>query len=300
MTVHDGTDPFAVADAVVDAHDAESLSHGNTGRRMPELVTVALRRIAMTAGAEILAIYKRDFAVREKADASPVTEADEAAERLIVRELAMLSPDIPIVAEESFAAGNAPTALGNRFWLVDPLDGTKEFINRNGEFTVNIALVEGGRPVMGVVYAPAIGRMFCGTVGVGATAQQVDADGDLGEASPIAVRRPAADGLVVVASRSHRDAKTDEYLAQYTVKQLTSAGSSLKFCLVAAGEADLYPRLGRTMEWDTAAGHAILAAAGGTVETLDGKPLGYGKPGLDNPHFVACGGPGAHPSTGSG
>ena len=290
MTMHDGTDPFAVADAVVDAHDAASLSHGSTGRHMPELVTVALRRIAMAAGAGILAIYKRDFAVREKADASPVTEADEAAERLILRELAMLSPDIPIVAEEAVAAGNAPTVLGNRFWLVDPLDGTKEFINRNGEFTVNIALVEAGRPVMGVVYAPAIGRMFCGTVGVGATAQQVDPDGDLGEASPIAVRRPAADGLVVVASRSHRDTKTDEYLARYTVKALTSAGSSLKFCLVAAGEADLYPRLGRTMEWDTAAGHAILAAAGGTVETLDGKPLGYGKPVFENPFFVARGG----------
>ncbi len=285
-----GDGPFEVADAPADAQDA-ARSRGNErgGPRMPELVTVALRRIAMAAGSEILAIYKRDFAVRAKEDASPVTEADEAAERLILAELAQLSPDMPAVAEESVAAGNVPAPLGNRFWLVDPLDGTKEFINRNGEFTVNIALVEGGRPVMGVVYAPAIGRMFCGTVGVGATMQRVE-DGELDEPSPIAVREPAADGLVVVASRSHRDAKTDEYLAQYQVRELTSAGSSLKFCLVAAGEADLYPRLGRTMEWDTAAGHAILAAAGGSVETLDGAPLSYGKPGFENPFFVARGG----------
>ena len=280
----DGT----VAETGEDAHDAgDFTSTEMSGRRMPELVTVALRRIAMAAGAEILAIYERDFVVRSKQDASPVTEADEAAERLILAELAMLAPDIPAVAEESVAAGRMPKALGNRFWLVDPLDGTKEFISRNGEFTVNIALVEGGRPVMGVVYAPAIGRMFCGTVGVGATAQEVDADGELSEPIPIEVRAPSKAGLVVVASRSHRDAKTDEYLTQYKVAELTSAGSSLKFCLVAAGEADLYPRLGRTMEWDTAAGHAILAAAGGAVETLDGKPLTYGKPGFENPFFVA-------------
>jgi len=188
------------------------------------------------------------------------------------------------VAEESVAAGHIPDISGGRYWLVDPLDGTKEFINRNGEFTVNIGLIEDRRPVMGVVFAPARERLFY-AAGPG----QAFAEEGGSPARPIGVRAAAEDGLTVVASRSHRDAKTDEYLEQFEVKELKSAGSSLKFCLVAAGEADLYPRLGRTMEWDTAAGHAVLRAAGGRVETLDGEEFLYGKPGFENTFFVARG-----------
>ncbi len=242
----------------------------------------AVLAIAREAGALIEDIRARGAAVREKADGSPVTVADEAANAFIVGRLAALTPDIPIIAEESVAEGDVPT-IGERFWLVDPLDGTKEFISRNGEFTVNVALIEDGLPTLGVVFAPAIGQLYL----AGPGAVTLEKDG--GAARPIVVRRPAADGLVVVASRSHRDAKTDDYLADFEVKSLTAAGSSLKLCLVAAGEADLYPRLGRTMEWDIAAGHAVLAAAGGRVETLDGAPLRYGKPGFENPFFVARG-----------
>jgi 3'(2'), 5'-bisphosphate nucleotidase len=242
-----------------------------------------LRQIALQAGAVIMNIYQGHIAVRAKADQSPVTEADEAAEAVILAALAELAPQIPVIAEESVAAGRIPEIGEGPFWLVDPLDGTKEFISRNGEFTVNVALIEDGLPTLGVVFAPAIGQLYL----AGPGAVTLEKDG--GAARPIAVRRPAADGLVVVASRSHRDSKTDDYLADFEVKSLTSAGSSLKLCLVAAGEADLYPRLGRTMEWDIAAGHAVLAAAGGRVETLEGAPLSYGKPGFENPFFVARG-----------
>ncbi len=190
---------------------------------------------------------------------------------------------MPVAAEEAVAAGRLP-ALGRRFWLVDPLDGTKEFIGRNGEFTVNIALVEDGEPVLGTVFAPAIERLFLGASGVGAFVEED------GHRRPIRCRAVAPAGLTVVASRSHGDAAAlDAFLGGRRVAALTNAGSSLKLCLVAAGEADLYPRLGRTMEWDIAAGHAVLAAAGGRVLTLAGEPLRYGKPGLDNPHFVASG-----------
>ncbi len=239
---------------------------------------------AEVAGAEIMAIYRSDFAVRDKADASPVTAADEQAERLILAALAELAPGLPVVAEESVAAGRLPDISGGRFFLVDPLDGTREFISRNGEFTVNIALIEAGRPTLGVVHLPALGETYW-SAGDGTAWRRQDG----GAPERIACRKPAADGLVVVASRSHRDAKTDDYLAQFQVKQLISAGSSLKLCRLAEGAADMYPRLGRTMEWDIAAGHAVLLAAGGTVTTLDGATLGYGKPGLDNPHFVARG-----------
>ncbi len=243
----------------------------------------ALARVARDAGALIMQVYATDFAVRGKGDQSPVTEADERAEKLIVPALQALAPDIPVVAEEAVAAGSVPE-VGELFWLVDPLDGTKEFIGRNGEFTVNIALVHQGRPVMGVVLAPALGRMFLGDVGRGAWLE--DADGR----RPIRCRAVPEAGLSVVASRSHGDAAAlDAFLAGRKVAALVSAGSSLKLCLVAAGEADLYPRLGRTMEWDIAAGHAVLSAAGGRVQTLDGVPLRYGKPGFDNPHFVASG-----------
>ncbi|MFQ5534881.1 MAG: 3'(2'),5'-bisphosphate nucleotidase CysQ [Sphingomonadales bacterium] len=246
-----------------------------------------LTDIALAAGAVILDIYNNDVTVRTKDDRSPVTNADEAAEKLILARLSVLTPDIPVIAEERVARDGAPETVGDRFWLVDPLDGTREFISRNGEFTVNIALIEDGTPTLGVVFAPARGRLFWGTPD-GAWVRETDDAGAWGAARPISVRPSPADGLTVVASRSHRDAKTDEYLERFDVKELISAGSSLKFCLVAAGEADLYPRLGRTMEWDTGAGHAVLLAAGGTVVTLDGQPLKYGKaPVYDNPFFVA-------------
>ncbi len=241
----------------------------------------AVAQIARRAGDVILEIYRTDFAVRGKSDASPVTEADERAEGVIVPALEALAPGVPVVAEEAVAAGRIPQ-VGDWFWLVDPLDGTKEFISRNGEFTVNVALVHQGRPVLGVVLAPALGRLFAGVVGQGAWLEEA------GSRRAIRCRAVPADGLTVVASRSHGDAAAlDAFLAGRKVAALANAGSSLKLCLVAAGEADLYPRLGRTMEWDIAAGHAVLAAAGGRVNTLAGAPLGYGKPGFDNPHFVA-------------
>lgn len=239
--------------------------------------------VIRAAGELVMAVYRTDFAVRGKDDASPVTEADERAEALILPALDALLPGVPVIAEEAVAAGRVPK-IGERFWLVDPLDGTKEFISRNGEFTVNIALVEHGVPVLGVVLAPAIDRLFLGASGLGAFIEED------GKRRPIRCRVVPAEGLTVVASRSHGDAAAlDAFLAGRKVAALKSAGSSLKLCLIANGEADLYPRLGRTMEWDIAAGHAVLAAAGGKVRTLAGEALRYGKPGLDNPHFVASG-----------
>jgi 3'(2'), 5'-bisphosphate nucleotidase len=248
-----------------------------------------LAALARQAGAVVMEVYATDFAVRGKGDASPVTEADEQAEAVILAGLAALAPDIPVVAEESAAAGRTPDVSGGRFWLVDPLDGTREFIHRNGEFTVNIALIVQGAPVLGVVFAPAVeganGRMFAGAVGLGAWVD--DAQGR----RAIHARAVPAEGLTVVASRSHGDASAlDAFLAGRRVARLTNAGSSLKLCLIAEGAADLYPRHGRTMEWDIAAGHAVLAAAGGQVWAIDGSaPLAYGKPGFENPHFWAAG-----------
>ncbi len=242
-----------------------------------------LVRIAERAGHEILSVYGRPFETQSKDDASPVTEADTLAEALILEALGELAPAVPVVAEESVAAGNVPDVEGTPFFLVDPLDGTREFISRNGEFTVNIALIEEGVPRLGVVHIPALGESYW-AAGPGEAWRRAST----GAPEPIQCR--VAEGpLVVVASRSHRDAATDEFLARFEVAELVSAGSSLKFCRVAEGRADMYPRIGRTMEWDVAAGHAVLAAAGGTVETLDGEPLVYGKPGFDNPHFVARG-----------
>lgn len=242
-----------------------------------------IAEIAYRAGALIMDIYRSDFGVRDKQDASPVTEADERAEALILAALEQLAPACPIVAEEAVGAGKIPQ-IGERFWLVDPLDGTKEFISRNGEFTVNIALIEAGRPLLGVVLAPALDRLFGGARELGAYVE--DEQGR----RPIQVRRPPAAGLDVVASRSHGDAEAlDAFLQGRKVNSQLSAGSSLKLCLVASGEADLYPRLGRTMEWDIAAGHAVLAAAGGRVQTLQGTELLYGKADFANPHFVASG-----------
>jgi 3'(2'), 5'-bisphosphate nucleotidase len=252
----------------------------------------ALAEIAYDAGRIILRHYVEEIVSRKKEDHSPVTAADEEAEKFILSRLMHLSPDIPVIAEEEAAAGRL-AKIGNHFYLVDPLDGTKEFINRNGEFTVNIAEIIDGKPVRGVVYAPAIERLFFGEVLSGAFEIMAKPGGapDFGEANRISVRPAPAGGMIAVASRSHRDSKTDEYLAAYKIKDFISAGSSLKFCLVAAGEADIYPRHGRTMEWDTAAGHAVLAAAGGSVTQLDGKPFLYGKAHekFANPFFVARG-----------
>ena len=250
-----------------------------------------VENIALEAGAVVRLVYEMDFSVQTKADESPVTIADQQAEAVILAGLANLDPGIPVVAEESVAAGRVPTvdARTPHFWLVDPLDGTKEFINRNGEFTVNIALIEAGEPVLGVVLAPALGgrngTLYSGARGLGAFRR------DAAGRSAILCRPVPESGLAVVASRSHGDEQAlDAFLAGRKVGSRVNAGSSLKLCLLAEGRADLYPRLGRTMEWDIAAGHAVLAAAGGSVTQLaDGQSLNYGKPGFENPHLVAQG-----------
>jgi 3'(2'), 5'-bisphosphate nucleotidase len=246
-------------------------------------LSAALVDIVERAGREILAVYGAGFDVRTKRDATPVTEADERAEELILAALAEAAPQFPVVAEESAAEGRVPEIEGTPFFLVDPLDGTKEFVSRNGEFTVNIALVEKSAPLIGAIHAPVLELTYwCD--GDGAAWRRRGA----GEAERIRCREPA-EGLVVVASRSHRDSKTDDFLQRFKVKEQISAGSSIKFCRVAEGAADLYPRLGRTMEWDVAAGHAIVNAAGGSVTTVDDAPLTYGKPGFANPFFVVRG-----------
>ena len=248
-----------------------------------EIVT-AIRDAALVAGEEILRIYQSDFEVRTKSDESPVTDADERAEEIILKVLADATPNIPVIAEESASAGIIPSALGTEFWLVDPLDGTREFVERNDEFTVNIALVRKGVPTIGVVYAPVLRRMYGANGPVNAWVEQ-----DNGPRAPITVRPAPDDGLTVVVSRHHMDQSTEDFLNDLTVKDLKPAGSSLKFCLVAEGVADLYPRFGPTCEWDTAAGDAVVRGAGGTVTDLNGAPLLYGRPPFKNPGFVVKG-----------
>jgi 3'(2'),5'-bisphosphate nucleotidase len=245
---------------------------------------------AIEAGRAAYAIYRGDFEVQTKPDESPVTAADHAAEQIILARLSQGAPGIPVVAEEQVAVGNVPPSAAT-FFLVDPVDGTKEFIQKRGDFTVNIALIRDGVPQLGVVYAPARSRLFAGDAAKGEAFRSEQSPEDAGQAArtPIRTRQPAPNGLTVVASRSHRSPETDAWLTQVKVAELVSVGSSLKFCLVAAGEADLYPRLGPTMEWDTAAGHAVLSAAGGDVFNLDGSPFRYGKPGFRNPFFIATG-----------
>ena len=264
----------------------------DSSAKVPSAFVRALADIAWQAGEIILRHYVEGVEARRKSDESLVTAADEEAETYILQQLANVAPNIAVIAEEEVAAGHVRT-IGARFFLVDPLDGTKEFINHNGEFTVNIAEIENGVPVCGVVYAPAKNRFFLGETATGAF-EIATAPGvlpDFTKALPIRARAVPAGGMVAVASRSHRDAKTEEYLNHYPVKDFITAGSSLKFCLVAAGEADIYPRHGRTMEWDTAAGHAVLAAAGGSVTRLDGTPFLYGKTDekYGNSFFVARG-----------
>ncbi|MCB8839114.1 3'(2'),5'-bisphosphate nucleotidase CysQ [Aurantimonas sp. VKM B-3413] len=250
--------------------------------------------IALEGGREVMTVYGTEFLAKTKADASPVTEADLRCERVILDRLAEAAPGIPVVAEEAVAAGRVPES-GETFFLVDPLDGTKEFVKRNGDFTVNIALVEAGVPVAGVVYAPAAGQLWTGSRDEGAFRADV-ANHLAGDLEPIRTRK-APPALIAVGSRSHGSAETAEWLSRLAVEHFVSRGSSLKFCILASGEADIYPRLGRTMEWDTAAGDAVLRAAGGIVTTLDGAPLSYNKRGQSddadfaNPHFVAYGDP---------
>jgi len=258
---------------------------------MPPVPTSAARFLpdviaaVEAASARILAIYRSGFTVRTKADASPVTEADEAAERILLPRLAALLPGVPTISEEAQAGAGALSAGGARFWLVDPLDGTKEFVAKRDDFTVNVALIEDGRPVLGVVSAPAHGLLFAGA-GTG-TAH----GGTMGSAlRPIAARIPPKDGIVVLTSRSHENSRrVTDYLDGMIVAERLLIGSSLKFCRIAEGAADLYPRFGQTSEWDTAAGHAVLEAAGGSVTTLDGSPLGYGKKSFLNDGFIARG-----------
>ncbi|NDR57470.1 3'(2'),5'-bisphosphate nucleotidase CysQ [Aliiruegeria sabulilitoris] len=252
-----------------------------------EKLTTVIRRLSLEAGDKIMEIYNSDdFEVKSKSDESPVTEADEAADALISAGLAEAFPDVLVVTEEQAASHSESAA---NFLIVDPLDGTKEFVKRRGEFTVNIAYIENGTPLRGVVYAPAKGRLFY----TDASGQTVEETGDFakdvaGPVRPLAVTTPDNAALMVVASKSHRDQATDDYIAKYSVKDMTSAGSSLKFCLVAAGEADLYPRLGRTMEWDTAAADAVLRGAGGKMVRFDDQTdFTYGKPGYENPFFIA-------------
>ncbi|MBL8199420.1 MAG: 3'(2'),5'-bisphosphate nucleotidase CysQ [Chromatiales bacterium] len=245
--------------------------------------------VARAAGRAILGIYARpDHDVETKADRSPLTAADRAANDVIIAGLAALAPDIPLWSEESATVAWDTRRQWSRFWLVDPLDGTREFIKRNGEFTVNIALVVGHSPVLGVVHAPVLDRDYYGVAGHGAF--RADAGG---AGRPIRVRAPATPPLRVAGSRSHRGSSLDGVLARLGEHRLVAMGSSLKFCLVAEGEADFYPRLGPTSEWDTAAAQAVVEAAGGAVVDLEGQPLRYNtRPELLNPHFIARGDPG--------
>jgi 3'(2'), 5'-bisphosphate nucleotidase len=239
--------------------------------------------LARQAGTLILAIYGGDFTVQHKPDASPVTLADEQAEALIVPALQALLAAVPVVAEEAESRGQT-TLIGERFWLVDPLDGTREFVSRNGEFTVNIALIEDGAPVLGVIFVPVTDKLYAAVVGQGAWLEETAGR------RAITCRHMPADGATLACSRSHGDeVAMQAWLQGRAVAVRITAGSSLKFGLVASGQTDLYPRFGRTMEWDTAAGHAIVLAAGGGVCDLNGAPLRYGKPGFENPSFFAHG-----------
>ena len=272
-----------------------------TAMTASSLATLASRLVApvLEAGAVEMRYYETGVAVEAKADQSPVTVADREAEEILLSALAQVAPSIPVIAEEAVSDGRLPQ-IADTFFLVDPLDGTREFINKRGEFTVNVALIEQGVPVLILVYAPAIGELYA-TLGPGRAGFACIGNAATGPATAdcrfteIRVRAPDTQrGLVAVASRSHMTPETEAYLARYVIAERRDSGSSLKFCAVARGDADIYPRLGPTMEWDIAAGHAVLSAAGGSVTTPDGAPLRYGKTesGFRNGHFVAWGAPG--------
>ncbi|WP_419911592.1 3'(2'),5'-bisphosphate nucleotidase CysQ [Hoeflea sp.] len=244
-------------------------------------MTDRLAEIALSAGEAIMHVYDSMPEAEVKSDGSPVTAADKAAEGIILAGLEEYAPQIAVISEENEESHRL--SAPDRFFLVDPLDGTREFLRRDGKgsFTVNIALIENGEPVLGIVYAPALQRLFTGTRRGGA------AEASDGQTRTIAVRPVPASGPVAVASRSHRDRQTDDWLKQQGISETVSIGSSLKFCLLACGEADVYPRFGPTMEWDTAAGHAVLIAAGGYVTTPQNEPFAYGKPEFRNGPFIA-------------
>lgn len=251
----------------------------------------ALVAAAIAAGGIILTVRDGGLSVERKADASPVTEADRAAEREITARLATIAPGIAVIAEEAVSEGRIPE-IGDEFFLVDPLDGTREFVQGGRDFTVNIGLIRNGKPEVGVIYVPAMKKLFAGAVGAGAWRTEVEG-GIPGERRAMRIR-PAPDGpITVVASRSHRTPETDAFIRRFEVAELVNRGSSLKFCVIAEGKADLYPRMGTTMQWDTAAGEAILRAAGGRVVTVDGSPLFYGRNTegelFRNPWFIAAG-----------
>lgn len=252
-----------------------------------------LLRTVHRAGRAILAYYGQSITVEQKADSSPVTAADRDAEAIILSDLAKIAPEIAVIAEEAASIGTLPRT-GVRFFLVDPLDGTKEFIHNRNEFTVNIALVENSRPIFGIIYAPATNELYWTRTASTACAGELDAASESFEIKAIRIittRQPPAEGLVAMTSRSHLNEATKTFLETMTVATTLIAGSSLKFCRLACGKADIYPRLAPTMEWDTAAGHAILAAAGGAVLKTDGTPLTYGnrEKSYLNPSFIAWG-----------
>jgi 3'(2'), 5'-bisphosphate nucleotidase len=239
--------------------------------------------VADEASEKVLRIYQSDFKVSYKEDESPITAADVASHEIIVKGLHNISRDIPILSEEGAQAPWEERRHWRRFWLVDPIDGTKEFTQRTGEFTVNIALIEGGEPVMGVVTAPALKEAFWGIKDEGAHKRDRN-----GRIHRIRVSEPQ-DSKRVVASKNHLNDETRAFIETLGAHQTVQAGSSLKFCRIAEGHADIYPRMGPTSEWDTAAANAVLLAAGGNVHTLEGQPLEYGKEDVLNPYFIAAG-----------
>lgn len=243
---------------------------------------LSLIPIIRKAGNVSLSIYNRPFEIKSKEDKSPVTEADIAVDSLIIPVLEQAFPDIPVISEErshNHAMANCPKT----FFLVDPIDGTKEFIKKTGEFTINIGLIDNGIPVAGIVYAPALGRLFIADID--GSCYELDEEGIRND---LKVRDCGESPMIAVASRSHNTPETQAFLDKNEITNCVSAGSSLKFCVLAAGEADIYPRFGPTMEWDTAAGHAVLSGAGGQVVNIDGSPFKYGKPEFRNPNFIAC------------
>ena len=251
---------------------------------LPQLIDPVVS-LAVEAGKAILEVYASDFDVQAKDDQSPLTQADLASHRIILAGLGRLTPELPVISEESGLPDFEERSQWNPYWLVDPLDGTKEFVKRNGEFTVNIALIEDHRPVFGVVHVPVTDMTYSGCRGVGA---ELRADGEA--ARRIGVARESATPVRVVASRSHRGASLDQFLQNLGNFEMHPTGSSLKFCLIAEGAADVYPRLGPTSEWDTAAAQAVVEQAGGTVLELDGKPLSYNRQSdILNPHFLVAG-----------
>ena len=254
-------------------------------RRDFEDYLAPVKQISLDAGKKIMEVYGRDFEVTDKQDGSPLTEADQAAHEYIVEQLQILTPDIPVLSEESSKIDYQERSSWNTFWLVDPLDGTKEFVKRNGEFTVNIALIQEGQPVLGVVHAPAKDVTYYAAQGVGAFKDEATK-----QENPIAVGNYQGGSATVVASRSHAGDAIVNFLKDLAVAEgepeTASMGSSLKLCLVAEGVADVYPRLGLTSEWDTAAAHCVVEVAGGTVTDLEGNRLVYNKPDILNPFFI--------------